>query len=208
MTHFKTKYPNLMSEKMCHQFFLLFSGKTNANSFFSTCHVSMGINDHLEPARHAVSQLFQVISAELHGPQLLDGGDELGHRQDILFLNEVLHMVLTIFNLIQVRAVSRPIYDLERLLSQESLDPLGGMAQEKSVCSMLLHEPEQEVLQHSLVEFAVHCDVFWKKEKATMPQSSRKTPPNHNTVRVFYSFDGVEALKPVAVLWSPHFVPG
>jgi hypothetical protein len=29
--------------------------------------------------------LFQAISAELYGPQLLDGGDELGHRGDILF---------------------------------------------------------------------------------------------------------------------------
>jgi hypothetical protein len=91
-------------------------------------HVPMGINDHLEPARHAVTQLCQVISAELHGTQLLDGGDKLGHRQDIHFFQQVLYVVPTIFNWIQVRAVSRPIYGLERLLSQESLDPLGGVA--------------------------------------------------------------------------------
>ncbi len=56
-------------------------------AFSVLCHVPMGINDHLEPARHAAAQLFQVISAELHGPQLLDGSDELGHRRDILFFN-------------------------------------------------------------------------------------------------------------------------
>ena len=96
--------------------------------FSVLCHVPMGLNDHLEPARHAVAQLFQVIRAELHGPQLLDGSDELGHRRDILFFQQVLHVVPTIFDWIQVRAVSRPIYDLERLLSQESLDPLRDVA--------------------------------------------------------------------------------
>ncbi len=49
-------------------------------AFLVLCHVPMDINDHLKPARPPVAQLFQVISAELHGPQLLDGSDELGHR--------------------------------------------------------------------------------------------------------------------------------
>ncbi len=79
------KCPNLTSEKTRDQFFFYFREKTNA--FSVLCHVPIGISDHLEPARHAVAQLYQVISAELHGPQLLDGGDELGHRQDILFFN-------------------------------------------------------------------------------------------------------------------------
>jgi hypothetical protein len=79
----------------------------------------------------------------------------------------------------------------------------------KKVCAAVqLHEPEQVVLQHSLVAFTVYCDVYWKKVEATMPQSARKTPPNHNTVRVFHSFDGVVAVKPDAVLWPPHFDPG
>jgi hypothetical protein len=142
-------------------------------AFSVLCHIPIGINDHLELARHAVAQLFPVISAELHGPQFLDGGDELGHRRDILFFQQVLHVVPTIFKWIQVRAVPRPIYDLERLLSQESLDPLGGMVRGtvlKKVCAAVqLHEPEQVVLQHSLVAFAIHCDVFRKKVEATTP---------------------------------------
>jgi hypothetical protein len=116
-------------------------------------------------------------------------------------------VVPTIFNWIQVRAVSRPIYDLERLLSQESLDLLGGTVLKIVFAAVQLHEPEQMVLQHSLVAFAVHCDVFWKKVEATMPQGARKTPSNHNTVRVFHSFDGVAAVKPAALPWPPHFAP-
>ncbi len=92
------------------------------------CHVTTGSNDHLKPARDAVTQLFQAISAELHGPQLLDGGDELGHRGDILLFQEFLHMVPAIFYWFEVRAVAGPIYHLERLLSQESLDPLRDVA--------------------------------------------------------------------------------
>jgi hypothetical protein len=59
-------------------------------------------------------------------------------------------VVPSIFNWIQVRGVSRPIYDLERLLSQESLDPLEGVTQGivlKKVCAAVqLHEPEQVIL--------------------------------------------------------------
>jgi hypothetical protein len=89
-------------------------------------------------------------------------------------------VVPTIFNWIQVRAVSRPIYDLERLLSQESLDPLGSVARGtvlKKVCAAVqLHEPEQVVLQHSLVAFTIHCDVFRKKVEATRPRAPEKHP--------------------------------
>ncbi len=92
---------------------------------------------------------------------------------------------------------------MERLLSQESLDPLGGEERgtvlKKVHAAVQLHEPEQVVLQHSLAALAVHCDVFWKKEEATTPQGARKTPPNRNPVRVFESFDSVGAVKPAAL---------
>jgi hypothetical protein len=37
-------------------------------------------------------------------------------------------MVPTIFSWIEVRTVAKPIYHLEKLLSQENLDLLGGVA--------------------------------------------------------------------------------
>jgi hypothetical protein len=56
-------------------------------------------------------------------------------------------------------------------------------------------KPDLLALQHSLVVFAIHHDIFWKKVQATTPQSARKTPLNHNTIRVFYRFDGVVAVE-------------
>ncbi len=56
---------------------------------------------------------FQVISAELHGPQLLVGSGQLGDRGDILLFQEVLHMVPTILTWIEVRALGRPVCHLE-----------------------------------------------------------------------------------------------
>ncbi len=40
----------------------------------------------------------------------------------------LLHKTPSIFDGIQVRTVSRPVHDLERLLFQKQLDPFGGMA--------------------------------------------------------------------------------
>jgi hypothetical protein len=156
------------------------------------------------PARHnvLVAQLFQVSSAELHGPHLLDEGNQLGDRGDILLFQEVLHMVLTIFNWIKVWDVARPIHTLLGKVAQPgSLDPLGGMAQ----CIIL--QKVYAATQSGCVHYSLCCFLEASRQ-ATKPQSARKTTPNHNTGRVLHSFDGVAAVKPVAVLGPSHFAPG
>jgi hypothetical protein len=73
---------------------------------------------------HAVAQLLEIVPAELHGPQLLDGRGQLGVRRDVLLLQHVLHLISTVFNGIQVWAIAWPVNNLKRLLSQEGFDPL------------------------------------------------------------------------------------
>jgi hypothetical protein len=91
-THEKTSKKNARSE-----FFSLL-GKKQLQSRIG--HVSLGGNHHLEPLRHRIAQTPQVLGLELLGPQLPDGGGELGDGGDVLLLQEVFQMIPTVLDLI------------------------------------------------------------------------------------------------------------
>jgi hypothetical protein len=69
---------------------------------------------------------------------------------------------------------------------------------------MQLHEPQQMVLQHTLVAFNIHCEILGQKVEATTATSARKAVPNRDTVRVHDCLDSVASVEPAAVLQLPH----
>jgi hypothetical protein len=140
-------------------------------SFFRKKTILTAISVLYNVPMHNVAQLFQVSSAELHGPQNLDGGNQLGDRGDILLFQEILHMVLIIFNWIKVRAVARPIHiSFGKVAQPGSLDPLGGIAQ----CIVLqkLYAATQSGCFHNSL-----CCFLEESRQTTKPQSARKTTP-------------------------------
>ncbi len=70
------------------------------------------------------------------------------------------------------------------------------------------HEGPQELLQGFLIPLAIHGGVFGQKLKTPTPHLAGKTAPNHDTVGVLHSLDGLFALVPADPLRPPDLAPG
>ncbi len=72
---------------------------------------------------------------------------------------------------VKIWTVARPVLHLEGLLSQKGLDAhksvAGGSILEMVHAAVQLHEPQQVVIQHTLVAFSLHCDVIGQKIETT-----------------------------------------
>jgi hypothetical protein len=87
----------------------------------------LGSQHLLDPGRHRIAELLEILSADLGGPQHLYLVDELGDGADILVLELSLHEIPSVFNRVEVRTVARPIDNLEGLLGKVGLNLLGSM---------------------------------------------------------------------------------
>jgi hypothetical protein len=85
---------------------------------------------------------------------------------------------------------------------------MAGHAVLEEVCAaMQLQEPQQVVLQHTLVAFSIQCEILRQKVEATTAHSAREAVPNHDTIRMLICVDSEATIEPAGALRSPHPVP-